>query len=139
KFTYYFSLGFNIFMGIIGVMTLTVGGIGLANIMYVVVQERTAEIGVRRSVGARRSHIMSQFLLESFIIVLAGAVIGFLLAALIIKGIAAMPYEEYVGDPALNVRVALITVLILGLVGMVAGWFPARKASRLSVIECLRH
>ncbi len=139
KFTYYFSLGFNIFMGIIGVMTLTVGGIGLANIMYVVVQERTAEIGVRRSIGARRSHIMTQFLLESFIIVLAGAIIGFFLAALIIKGIAAMPYEEYVGDPALNLQVALITMLILGLVGMVAGWFPARKASRLSVIECLRH
>ncbi|HNW58339.1 MAG TPA: ABC transporter permease [bacterium] len=139
KFTYYFSLGFNIFMGVIGVMTLTVGGIGLANIMYVVVQERTAEIGVRRSIGARRSHIMAQFLLESFIIVVSGALIGFLLAALIIKGIAAMPYEEYVGDPALNLRVALITMVILGLVGMVAGWFPARKASRLNVIDCLRH
>ena len=139
KFIYYFSLGFNLFMGLIGVMTLTVGGIGLANIMYVVVQERTAEIGVRRSVGARRSHILSQFLLEAFIIVAVGALAGFLLAALIIKGIAAMPYEDFVGDPVIDLRVALITVLILGMVGMVAGFFPARKASRLSVIECLRH
>jgi putative ABC transport system permease protein len=139
KFTYYFSLGFNLFMGLIGVMTLTVGGIGLANIMYVVVQERTAEIGIRRSAGARRSHIMMQFLLESFIIVAIGALIGFMLALMIIKGIAAMPYEEYVGDPQLNLSVALITMLILGLVGMVAGYFPARKASQLSVIDCLRH
>ncbi len=69
KFVFYFSLGFNIFMGIIGVFTLTVGGIGLANIMYVVVQERTREIGIRRSVGAKRSHIMGQFILETFIII----------------------------------------------------------------------
>lgn len=139
KFAYYFSLGFNLFMGLIGVMTLTVGGIGLANIMYVVVQERTAEIGIRRSIGARRRHILSQFLLESLIIVAAGALIGFILAILIIAGIAAMPYEDYVGDPALNLPVALTTILILGLVGMLAGYFPARKASRLSVIDCLRH
>jgi len=139
KFIYYFSLGFNLFMGLIGVMTLTVGGIGLANIMYVVVQERTAEIGVRRSIGARRSHILTQFLLESFIIVAIGALAGFILAALIIRGIAAMPYEDFVGDPAIDVKVALITMFILGLVGMIAGFFPARKASRLSVIECLRH
>jgi len=50
-----------------------------------------------------------------------------------------MPYEDFVGDPAIDVKVALITMFILGLVGMIAGFFPARKASRLSVIECLRH
>jgi len=139
KFVYYFSLGFTLFMGLIGIMTLTVGGIGLANIMYVVVQERTAEIGVRRSIGARRVHILSQFLLEAFIIVAVGALIGFGLAALIIKGIAVLPYEDFVGDPVIDLQVALIAVLILGLVGIIAGFFPARKASRLTVIECLRH
>jgi len=139
KFVYYFSLGFTLFMGLIGVMTLTVGGIGLANIMYVVVQERTAEIGIRRSIGARRLHILSQFLLEAFIIVAVGALIGFSLAALIIKGIAALPYEDFVGDPVIDLQVALIAVVILGLVGIIAGFFPARKASRLTVIECLRH
>jgi len=139
KFVYYFSLGFTLFMGLIGVMTLTVGGIGLANIMYVVVQERTAEIGIRRSIGARRVHILSRFLLEAFIIVAVGALIGFSLAALIIKGIAALPYEDFVGDPVIDLQVALIAVVILGLVGIIAGFFPARKASRLTVIECLRH
>ncbi len=139
KFMYYFTLGFNLFMGLIGVMTLTVGGIGLANIMYVIVQERTSEIGIRRSIGAKRHHIMTQFLLESFIIIAVGAVAGFILAFLIIQGVAALPFEEYVGDPTLNGQVAFITTFILGLVGLVAGYFPARKAAQLSVIECLRY
>jgi putative ABC transport system permease protein len=139
KFIYYFSLGFNLFMGLIGIMTLTVGGIGLANIMYVIVQERTSEIGIRRSIGAKRFHIMSQFILESFIIIFIGAAIGFFIAFAIIQAVAAMPFEEYVGDPALNMPVALITIFVLGLVGLVAGYFPARKAAQLSVIDCLRY
>ena len=63
-------------MGIIGAFTLTVGGIGVANIMYVVVQERTREIGIKRSVGAKRRNIMIQFFIETFFIIAIGGIIG---------------------------------------------------------------
>ncbi len=138
KFVFYFSLGFNIFLGIIGVITLVVGGIGLANIMYVVVQERTREIGIKRAVGAKGKHIMRQFILESFIIISISAAIGFILAVILIRLISLLPIEEFVGHPVLNIPVALISMTVLGLIGFLAGYFPARKAARLNVVDCLR-
>jgi putative ABC transport system permease protein len=138
KFVFYFSMGFNIFMGIIGVFTLTVGGIGLANIMYVVVQERTQEIGIRRSVGAKRHHIMGQFILETFIIIGLSAVLGFILSVGLIKIISLMPIEDYVGHPVLSLPVAFTSIVVLGLIGFFAGYFPARRASRIEVADALR-
>jgi len=142
KFIFYFSLGFNIFMGMIGVITLIVGGIGLANIMYVVVQERTREIGILRSVGARRRNIFGQFMLEAFVVIGIGAFIGFILAYGLIKFIAALPIvelKEAVGVPIFNPLVAIVTVIILGSIGFLAGFFPARRAAKLNVIDCLRY
>jgi putative ABC transport system permease protein len=142
EFIFYFSLGFNIFMGLIGVITLIVGGIGLANIMYVVVQERTKEIGIRRAAGARRGTIMSDFIFEAFVIIGIGAAIGFLIAIIIISIFQAIPIpdvKEAIGTPELNFMVAFITMLILGSVGFLAGFFPARRASRLNVVDCLRY
>ena len=139
KFIYYFSLGFKIFLGIIGAITLVVGGIGLANIMYVVVQERTREIGIKRSIGAKGRHIMNQFLLESFIIIGISAVIGLGLAIVLIKLISMLPIEDYVGHPQLNWSVAIASVAILGMIGFFAGYFPARKAARLHPIDCLKY
>ncbi len=141
RFIFYFTLGFNIFMGVIGVITLIVGGIGLANIMYVVVQERTREIGIRRSVGAKRKNILGQFLLEAFVIIGMGALIGFALAVGIIYGFNALPLDEFkeaVGAPQLNWMVAVVTVFVLSTIGFLAGYFPARRASRLNVVDCLR-
>lgn len=138
KMLFYFSLGFNLFMGLIGVITLIVGGIGLANIMYVVVQERTREIGIRRAIGARRRHIMAQFILEAFIIIGLSAAVGFGLAFGLIKLLGALPIDRYVGEPSLSWPVALVTALVLGLIGLAAGYFPARKASRLEVVDSLR-
>jgi putative ABC transport system permease protein len=137
-----FSLGFTFFMGLIGVITLIVGGIGLANIMYVVVQERTHEIGIRRSVGAKSRHIFGQFIFESFVVIGIGALIGFLLAVGLISLIAAIPSDvlkEAVGIPELNLSVALITMMILASIGFLAGFFPARRAAKLIVIDCLRY
>ncbi|RPI03553.1 MAG: FtsX-like permease family protein [Calditrichaeota bacterium] len=139
KFIYYFSLGFKLFLGLIGVITLVVGGIGLANIMYVVVQERTLEIGIKRSIGAKRRMIMSQFLTEAFLIISIGAGVGFCLALVLIKLISLLPIEEYVGHPQLSWAVAFASIAILSIIGFLAGYFPARKASRLKVVECLRY
>lgn len=138
KFIFDFTTGFNIFLGAIGTITLIVGGIGLANIMYVVVQERTREIGIKRSTGAKRRHILGEFILEAFIIIGIGAFIGLIQAIILIKVISLMPIEDYVGYPELNLNVAFFTILILGAIGFLAGFFPARKASRLDVVECLR-
>ena len=138
KFIFYFSMGMKIFLGFIGIVTLTVGGIGLANIMYVVVQERVREIGIRRAVGAKKRHIMGQFILEAFIIIGLSAVIGFTLAVLIIKFVAMLPIEDYVGTPVLSFTVAMVSIFVLGIIGFVAGFFPSRKASRFKVVDCLR-
>lgn len=140
-FIFYFSLGFNSFMGIIGAFTLIVGGIGLANIMYVVVQERTREIGIRRSVGAKRRSIMGQFMLEAFIIVGFASLIGFLSALILIKLLSLLPpsVEEVVGIPTVDLSVAVAAAALLSVIGFLAGYFPARKASRLEVVDCLRH
>lgn len=141
QFIFYFSLGFNIFMGLIGVITLIVGGIGLANIMYVVVQERTSEIGIRRSVGAKRRHIMTHFIIEAFMVIGIGAFVGFLLAIGLIQLLTTMPdsFKESVGVPVFNPMVAGITMVILSSIGFLSGYFPARKAAQLDVVECLRY
>lgn len=142
EFIFYFTLGFNIFMGLMGAVTLIVGGIGLANIMYVVVQERTLEIGIRRSVGAKRKNIFGQLIFEAFVVIGLGALVGFLLAIGLIELIAAIPspeLREAVGIPEFNPMVAMITIVILGSIGFVAGLFPARRAARLNVIDCLRY
>jgi len=142
EFIFYFTLGFNIFMGLMGVVTLIVGGIGLANIMYVVVQERTREIGIRRSVGAKRRNIFGQLLFEAFVVIGMGALIGFILALILIELIAAIPsveLREAIGIPEFNPFVALITIFILASIGFIAGFFPARRAAKLNVIDCLRY
>ena len=138
RFMKNFFLGFNIFMAIIGSFTLTVGGIGVANIMYVVVRERTKEIGIKRSVGARKGDILSQFFFETFIIVGIGAVAGFILALGLIQGISMLPIQEFVGTPEVSPLVAGITMALLAFIAFLAGLFPARKASQLDPVECLR-
>ncbi len=139
QFVAEFSLGFNLFMGMIGVITLIVGGIGLANIMYVVVQERTREIGIRRSCGAKRKHIMGQFILEAFVIIGIGSAIGFIQAVVLIRIISLFPIEEYVGHPVLSLPVAVISITVLGGIGFLSGYFPARRAAGLDPVECIRY
>jgi putative ABC transport system permease protein len=139
KFIRYFFLGMNIFLGIVGSFTLTVGGIGVANIMYVVVRERTREIGIRRSIGASRGDILRQFLAETFLIVAAGALLGFLISAAIVFGLGLLPITEYVGRATISPFVALATITLLGGIAFFAGLFPARKAANLDPVECLRY
>jgi putative ABC transport system permease protein len=134
----YLFLGFNLFLGIVGAFTLVVGGVGVANIMFVVVQERTREIGLRRSLGARRRDILGGVLLEAMLVVATGAVLGFAIAFGLARGVALLPIEEYVGVPTISPNVALFTAALLGLVGLIAGFLPARRAARLDPAEALR-
>ena len=138
KFIFYFFLAFNIFMGLIGSFTLGVGGIGVANIMYIVVQERIREIGIKRAVGAKRSNILFQFFMETLFIILIGSFFGFTIAFGIIQGLQFIPIKDFVGTPVLSLEVAIATISILAIVGFAAGVMPARKAANLDVIECLR-
>lgn len=131
-------LGINGFLGLIGFFTLAVGGIGVANIMFVVVQERMKEIGIRRSVGARRHHIMGQFFLETFMIIGIGAAAGYALGWVLVEATQNIPIKDFVGSPYFAPEVGFIAFIVLGVVGFAAGLLPAWRASRLDIVDCLR-
>ena len=102
------------------------------------VQERTKEIGVRRAVGATKANILLQFFSESFLVVAFGSAVGFLLALLITGAMQYIPIKEFVGTPVISPGVALVTGLVLSVIGIAAGFFPARRAANLNVVDCLR-
>jgi putative ABC transport system permease protein len=131
-------LGINGFLALIGFFTLAVGGIGVANIMFVVVQERMKEIGIRRSVGAKRHHIMGQFFIETFMIIGLGAAAGYLIGWVFVEALQNVPLEEFIGAPYFAPEVALIAFIVLGFTGFASGLLPAWRASRLDIVECLR-
>ncbi len=134
-----FFTGFNVFLVVMGAATLCVGGLGVSNIMYVVVRERTREIGIKRAVGAKGWTIMAQFFAETFFITFIGASIGFLIALGITSILGSMPkvVQESIGVPVIDPLVVIVCVSIISFVGFVSGFFPARKASRLDPIQCL--
>jgi putative ABC transport system permease protein len=133
-----FMLAFQLFLGIVGSLTLVVGGIGVSNIMNVVVEERTREIGIKMALGAKRGMIMRQFLLETLLLTGTGGVIGIAVSMGICSLFAKFNLTEYVGDPKVSPLVGLLTVGILGLVGLMAGYFPARDASRLDPVVAMK-
>lgn len=137
KFFRVFFGTFRAFLAIIGSFTLIVGGIGVSNIMYVVVEERTREIGVKLAVGARPRYILGQFLVETLTLTTVGGVLGF---AITLGVIAVFPaqLDEYVGTPSASPIVILTTTALLGLIGLVAGYFPARRASLLDPVVALK-
>ncbi len=133
-----FQLGFNIFLGIVGAFTLIVGGIGVSNIMNVVVEERTKEVGLKMAVGAKKRFVLSQFLFETHLITLIGGAIGLAISYGIINFFPNTGIEEEIGRPTFSWEVAVVTVTLLGLIGFVSGFAPARRASNLDPVEALR-
>jgi putative ABC transport system permease protein len=133
-----FMLAFNSFLGIIGVLTLIVGGIGVSNIMNVVVEERTREIGIKMALGAKQRWILSQFLMETMIVTFIGGAIGFAISLGVCAIFPKLGLTEYVGDPVVSPTVTLLTAVALGIVGLVAGYFPAREAAQLDPVVAMK-
>jgi putative ABC transport system permease protein len=137
------ALGIQMFLGIIGGLTLFVGGMGVANIMYAVVKERTREIGVKMALGAKVRQVMSPFVLEALTMTILGGTLGTVVGVVLMQVIAALPLKdqafEFLGRPTFSPAIAAATSLILGTVGMLAGYFPARRAASVNPAESLRY
>lgn len=119
----------------IAAISLIVGGIGIMNIMLVTVTERTREIGLRKALGAKKKDIITQFLIESIILTFTGGVIGMvvgILTSLVVSKIMSLPFAVSVGSIGLAIGVSAS-------IGILFGWYPAKKASDLQPIEALRY
>ena len=141
------SLGLQALLLFIGALTLGIAGIGLMNIMLVSVQQRTREIGVEKALGARKRHILMQFLAEAMVITGIGGVAGIALAYTVSKSIGSITFYSAIASNAdaadihllISPNSVMIATVILVLVGMISGMIPAIQASNLDPIEALRY
>ncbi len=137
--------GLQIFFGFMGGLTLLIAGIGVANIMYVTVKERTREIGIKMAVGAHPVLIVFQFLTEAILTVCIGGALGVLMALGLIEVFTLIPLPEsftsVLGrpEPVFSGMIALLCVSILNIIGLAAGFFPARRASLVDPVDALRY
>jgi putative ABC transport system permease protein len=122
-------------LGAVAAVSLLVGGIGIMNIMLVSVTERTREIGIRLAIGAVAREVLMQFLVEAVALACLGGLIGLLLALIATILLAPMMQVPFLFDPKIN----LIAFAFSGLIGVVFGYFPARRAASLNPIDALRH
>lgn len=122
-------------LGAVAAVSLLVGGIGIMNIMLVSVTERTREIGLRLAIGALEREVLLQFLIEAVVLAALGGLIGIAIAAVASVGLAQVMQVPFVFNPTVN----LLSFVFSAAIGVVFGYFPARRAARLDPIEALRH
>jgi putative ABC transport system permease protein len=142
------TIGLQVLLAFVGTLTLGIGGVGVMNIMLVSVDERIREIGLRRALGAKKTHIKLQFLAETLLIMLIGGTIGVMISYAIAAAVGTMPlmgplFEDDSGRGDIHLRISLVTVLlstfVLLIVGVASGLVPALKASKLDPVEALRY
>jgi putative ABC transport system permease protein len=142
------TIGLEVLLMFIGVLTLGIGGVGVMNIMLVSVDERIREIGLRRALGARKRHIGLQFLAETLLLMLVGGLLGIALAYLLSAVLPTLPllgplFEDTSGKGDIHLTIHVGTMLastaILLIVGVASGLVPAMRASRLDPVEALRY
>lgn len=125
------------FLGFCGLLTLIVGGISVSNMMFLMVTERTAEIGLRMALGAKRINILSLIMTETFVIVAIGGVSGILFSELVVHlmGLATLP--DWLGYPSIDLWTIIITSGVLFFLTVCSGFFPARSAANMQPVEAL--
>lgn len=142
------TTGMQFLMFVIGILTLSIGGVGLMNVMLVSVTERTREIGILKALGARRKHIRTQFMFEALVIAAVGGILGYIFAQIVAFAIGIIPFwSTILEDPTRQADIRLLVspaavataVITLGLVGFVSGLFPAIRASRLDPVKALHY
>ena len=138
-----FFIGMQIFLGIIGSLTLLIAGVGIANVMYASVARATRQIGLQMALGATTKHILLHYISESLVATVIGGIIGIVVTMLAVYLIRLIPMQgmliEHTGkpEPVLSLLVLAIVIMVLGIVGFIAGLFPALKATKVDPAEAL--
>lgn len=136
----YLGIGIAILIWIVGLGTLAAGGVGVSNIMLVTVRERTKEIGIKRALGATPNNIISQIMTESVILTLIAGVIGILLGVGILQivDILTRNSEDFSINPQISFSIAIGALIIICIIGLLAGLIPARRAISIKAIDAIR-
>lgn len=138
-----FLTGLEIFLGMIGLLTLIIAAVGIANVMYASVMRATHDIGIRLAIGAKTYQILLHYIVESLVATFIGGAIGLLMSLGLIFAINKIPFKgkifEFIGQPhpTLSINILLLIILVLGVVGFLAGFFPALKAANVDPAEAL--